>query len=201
MNQERVPAGTYSLFILPQNDSLWHIVLNKDTTLWGLEGYNELDDVAYLEVKPKKGPFTETLLYSFSDIGTNKANLNLAWENTKVTLKIETEIEKKALQNINKALSTAAPDDWFIWAQSAEYMLSRKEHHQKALEWINKSISIKDNFYNNWIKAKLYAHNSEFQMAASLSAKAIQLGSTEPESYKTYAQQIETAYSDWKKRK
>ncbi|WP_068839753.1 DUF2911 domain-containing protein [Pontibacter akesuensis] len=201
LNHERVPAGTYSLFILPQSDSLWHVVLNRDTTLWGLEGYNELNDVAYLEVKPTKAPFTETLLYSFSDISTNKAKLNLAWENTRITLNIETEIEKKALQNINKALAAAAPDDWYTWAQCAEYMLSRKEHHEKALEWINKSIAIKDNFYNNWIKAKLYAHNNEFKVAATLSAKAIQLGSSEPESYQTYAKQIETAYKDWKKRK
>ncbi|TPE43168.1 DUF2911 domain-containing protein [Pontibacter mangrovi] len=202
LNNERVPAGTYSFFIFPQSDTLWNVVLNKDTTLWGLEGYNELDDVAYLEVVPhKSAEFVETMQFSFSDIGTNKANLNLAWENTEITLSIETDIEKKALENIQYALAHAASDDWYTWAQCAEYMLPRKEHHAKALEWINKSIAIKENFYNNWIKAKLYAHNNEFQVAAALSAKAIELGSTEPESYKTYAKQIETAYSEWKKRR
>ncbi|WP_276496073.1 DUF2911 domain-containing protein [Pontibacter litorisediminis] len=202
LNNERVPAGTYSFFIFPQSDSLWHVVLNRDTTLWGLEGYNELDDVAYLEVKPSKTKeFTETMLFSFSDISMNKAKLNLAWENTMISLSIETDIEKKALENINYALANAAPDDWYTWAQCAEYMLPRKEHHQKALEWINKSIAIKENFYNNWIKAKLFAYNNEYQMAASLSAKAMQLGTSEPDSYKTYAKQIETAYSEWKKRR
>lgn len=201
LNNERVPAGTYSFFILPQNDSLWHVVLNKDTTLWGLEGYNELDDVAFLEVKPHKTAFTETMRFYFSDITTNKAKLNLAWENTEITLSLETELEKKALANINLALQNAATDDWYTWAQCAEYMLSRKEHHQKALGWINKSIAIKENFYNNWIKAKLYASNNEFQIAAALTQKAIQLGTTEPETYKTYAKQIETAHSEWKKRK
>ena len=202
LNNERVPAGTYSFFIFPQSDSLWQVVLNKDTTLWGLEGYNELNDVAYLEVKPQKTDyFTETMQFSFSDISTNKALLNLAWENTKVVLNIETEIEKKALDNIKEALANAPADDWYTWAQCAEYMLPRKEHHQKALEWINKSIAIKENFYNNWIKAKLYAYNKEYQIAANLTAKAMQLGSTEPESYKTYAKQIETAHNEWKKRK
>lgn len=202
LNNERVPAGTYSFFIIPQNDSVWHVVLNRDTTLWGLEGYNELDDVAYLEVKPSKTTeFVETMHFSFSDINMNKAKLNLAWENTKISLSIETDVEKKALENINYALSTAASDDWYTWAQCAEYMLPRKEHHQKALEWINKSIAIKENFYNNWIKAKLYAYNNEYQMAATLSAKAMELGGAEPESYQTYAKQIETAYSEWKKRR
>ncbi|RDV14811.1 DUF2911 domain-containing protein [Pontibacter diazotrophicus] len=201
LNQERVPAGTYSFFIFPQSDSLWQVVLNKDTGLWGLEGYNELDDVAYLEVKPKKNTFQETMQFSFSDLSANKGKLNLVWENKKVTLNIETEVEKKALANINEALAKAAPDDWYIWAQCAEYMLPRKEHHQKALEWINKSIAIKDNFFNNWIKAKLYAYNKEYKMASSLSAKAIKLGTTEPESYKEYASQIEGAHNDWKKRK
>jgi O6-methylguanine-DNA--protein-cysteine methyltransferase len=201
LNNERVPAGTYSFFIFPQSDSVWQVVLNKDTGLWGLEGYNELDDVAYMEVRPQDNAFQETMLFYFSDISANKGKLNLVWENKKVSLDIETEVEKKALANINEALAKAAPDDWYIWAQCAEYMLSRKEHHQKALEWINKSISIKDNFFNNWIKAKLYAANNEYQVASALTAKAIKLGTTEQESYKEYARQIETAYNDWKKRR
>lgn len=199
LNNERVPAGTYSFFIFPQSDSLWHVVLNRDTTLWGLEGYNALNDVAYLEVNPQQAPFQETMQFSFSDIRINKGVLNLAWENKKIALHIETEIERKALANIHEALEKAAPDDWYVWAQCAEYMLPRREHHQKALEWINKSIAIKDNFYNNWIKAKLYALNKEYQTAADISQKAIKLGATEPESYKTYAKEIESAYTSWKK--
>ncbi|MBF9253651.1 DUF2911 domain-containing protein [Pontibacter sp. 172403-2] len=200
-NHERVPAGTYSFFIIPENEKSWNIVLNKDTTLWGLEGYNELNDVAYFTITPKEHTFTETMQFSFSNIGTNNAQLNLAWENTSISVPIETEVEKKALANINAALAKAAPDDWYVWAQCAEYMLPHKEQHQKALEWINKSIAIKDNFYNNWVKARLYAQNKEFEVAASLTAKAMQLGNAEPDSYKTYAKEIEGAYNAWKKRK
>jgi tetratricopeptide (TPR) repeat protein len=201
LNHERVPAGTYSFFILPENATEWNIVLNKDTTLWGLEGYSELNDVAYLRVTPKTISFQETLQFGFSDIGTNTGTLNLSWENSLVSIRIETEIEKKALANINKALATAESDDWYIWAQAANYMITRKEHHQKALEWVNKSIAIKDNFYNNWVKARLYAQNREYQAAANLTAKAIALGNKEPQAYGTYAKEIESAYNDWKKRK
>ncbi|MFD2245002.1 DUF2911 domain-containing protein [Pontibacter ruber] len=201
LNHERVPAGTYSFFILPESDSVWNIVLNKDTTLWGLEGYNELNDVAYLRVTPKKAPFHETMQFSFSDIGTNTGYLHMNWEETQVSIRIETEVEKKALANIKKALAEAKPDDWYVWAQCADYMVSRKEYHEQALEWINKSIAIKETFFNNWVKARLYALNNEYQMAASLTAKAIQLGDKEPESFKTYAKEIQSAYNDWKKRK
>lgn len=201
LNNERVPAGTYSFYILPENDSTWNVVLNRDTTLWGLEGYNELNDVAYLQVKPKKADFKETMQFSFSDISINKGYLNLNWENTQVSLHIETEIENKAIANIKKALSEAKSDDWYIWAQCAEYLSSKKAYQDQALEWINKSIAIKETFYNNWIKARLYAQNNEYEMAASLTAKAIQLGSSDPESYKTYARDIENAYQDWKKKR
>ena len=201
LNNERVPAGTYSFFLLPKADSTWNVILNRDTTLWGLEGYNELEDVAYLEVKPVKSPFQETMQFQFSDIGPNTGKLNLRWENVTVTINIETEVEKKAIANINAALAKAEPDDWYIWAQSAEFMLPRREHHQKALEWINKSIAIKENFFNNWIKARLYAQNKEYEMAANLTAKAIKLGNTEPEAYKTYAREIESAFNVWKKRR
>ena len=201
LNHERVPAGTYSFFILPESDSVWNIVLNKDTTLWGLEGYDELNDVAYLRVTPKKAAFHETMQFSFSDIGTNTAYLHLNWEETQVSIHVETEIEKKAMANIKKALAEAKPDDWYTWAQCADYLVSKKEHHEQALKLINKSIAIKETFFNNWVKARLYAQNNEYQMAASLTAKAIQLGDKEPESYKTYAREIQSAYNDWKKRK
>lgn len=199
LNNERVPAGTYSFFLLPKSDSTWHVILNKDTTLWGLDGYSELNDVAYLEVKPTKASFQETMQFQFSDIGYNTGKLNLRWEDITVTLNIETEVEKKALANINEALSKAEPDDWYIWAKCAEFMLPRREHHQKALELINKSIAIKENFFNSWIKAKLYALNKEYEMATTLTAKAIKLGTEEPESYKTYAREIESAFNSWKK--
>ncbi|WP_242928205.1 DUF2911 domain-containing protein [Pontibacter vulgaris] len=201
LEQERVPAGTYSLYILPENDSSWNVVLNKDTTLWGLEGYNELNDVAYVHVKPTKAAFKETMQFSFSDISLNKGYLYLNWENTQIAIHIETEIEKKALANISKALAEAKPDDWFIWAQCAEYLSTKKEFQEKALELINKSIAIKENFYNNWVKARLYAQNQEYEVAASLTAKAMQLGTTDPEAYKTYAREIESAYNDWKKKR
>ncbi|MEJ8755361.1 DUF2911 domain-containing protein [Pontibacter sp. H259] len=201
LNHERVPAGTYSFFILPESDSVWNIVLNRDTTLWGLEGYDELQDVAYLRVTPKKVAFHETMQFSFSDIGANTGNLNLTWENSQVSVRIETEIEKKALANINEALAKAAPDDWYIWAQCADYMVAHRELHQKALTLINKSIAIKETFFNTWVKAKLYALNKEYEMAADLTAKAIQLGKIEPETYQTYARDIENAHNSWKKRK
>ena len=201
LNHERVPAGTYSFFILPESDSVWNIVLNRDTTLWGLEGYDELKDVAYLRVTPTKVPFHETMQFSFSDIGTNTGFLNMTWENSQIAVRIETEIEKKALANIEEALKKAAPDDWYTWAQCADYMVARKELHQRALELINKSIAIKETFFNNWVKAKLYALNKEYEMAADLTAKAIQLGKNEPESYQTYARDIENAHNSWKKRK
>jgi hypothetical protein len=201
LNHERVPAGTYSFFILPESDSVWNIVLNRDTTLWGLEGYDELKDVAYLRVTPKKVPFHETMQFSFTDIGTNTGFLNMTWENSQISVRIETEIEKKALANIEEALKKAAPDDWYTWAQCADYMVARKELHQRALELINKSIAIKETFFNTWVKAKLYALNKEYEMAANLTAKAIQLGKNEPESYQTYARDIENAHNSWKKRK
>lgn len=201
LNNERVPAGAYSVFILPENETDWNLVLNKDTTLWGLEGYSELNDAAYLRIQPQKNAFQETMQFNFTDIGLNTGKLNMVWENYKVSITVETEVEKKALANINKALAAAAPDDWYTWAQSAEYMMQKKEHHEKALQWINKSIAIKENFFNNWVKARLYAYNKEFQMAATLTAKAIQLGAAEPDSYKTYAKEIENAHNDWKKRK
>lgn len=201
INHEKVPAGRYAILTLPEDSVNWYVILNRDTTLWGSEGYDPALDVIRLKVSPKQHEYKETLEFSFTDIKTNTANLNLNWENQQLTLQIETEVEQKLMRTIQAALASAKPDDWLIYAQCANYMIQNDINHEQALEWINKSIEIKENFYNNWVKARLLALKREYQEAANLSRRAMQLGQTDANSYKPYASEIERAYQQWKGRR
>lgn len=189
-------AGAYSIFSVPGPES-WYIIFNRDTTIWGTEGYQESADLLRVTVQPKEHEFTETMTFTFSDIGMNSAKLNLMWENVKVSIPIEVEVERTVLREIQKALASASPDNWQIYAQAANYYVQQNKNHQLALEWINKSLSIKESYYNNWVKARLLAQKTEYKEALSLAKKTMRLGETEGGSYPLIKTDIEKAIEQW----
>ena len=197
LNCEHIPAGTYSLFSIPGKDE-WAVILNKDTAIWGTEGYQESGDLMRLTVKPQNSDFTETLTFSFSDISNNKANLNLNWETTQITIPIEVEVDRKVLSEIRAALSKADKDDWQIYAQAANYYVLQNRYHNQALEWINKSLAIKESFYNNWVKARLLAQKEEYKEALNLARKTKKLGEIEGGSFALVKNDVERAITQWK---
>lgn len=77
-----VEAGTYALFILPNESEEWEIILNEEWSkeehdVWGAYNYKEDKDVLRFGVSPTdKIDKVENLTYSFSE-----GNLIFEWEN------------------------------------------------------------------------------------------------------------------------
>ena len=94
INGKKLPAGTYSFFIIPEENE-WTLIFNKVANQWGAFTYNELRDALRIKAKPVKNEFHEWLEYSFSDTDVqpagkiNSANINLMWDRLKVSFKIE----------------------------------------------------------------------------------------------------------------
>ena len=84
INGTRVPAGTYTLFTIPQEDK-WTLIVSKKTGEWGTPYPGEKDDFARIpmnnveHVQETVDPFTITL----SSTGSSSGQLCLAWENTR----------------------------------------------------------------------------------------------------------------------
>ncbi|NMO13817.1 DUF2911 domain-containing protein [Pyxidicoccus fallax] len=82
---KRLPAGTYSLFTIPQADK-WTLIVSKDVGQWGAYKYNKDNDVLRVDVPAKKSADTyEALTIAFDDKGTA---LNFSWENTQVSVPV-----------------------------------------------------------------------------------------------------------------
>ena len=84
----RLPAGTYSLFTIPEKEH-WTIIINTDTGLWGAYNYNAQKDILRFDV-----PVTlnDTLYEPFTiafDQRNNVADLLLMWDNTKISIPIQ----------------------------------------------------------------------------------------------------------------
>jgi hypothetical protein len=81
-----VPAGTYSLFILPEEKGAAKLVVNKQTGQWGTK-YDEKQDLARIEMKKDAADkaadqFTITIESNPAGGGT----LKFTWENTQYSV-------------------------------------------------------------------------------------------------------------------
>jgi len=76
-----VPAGDYTLFVWVKDPDAWQLIINKQTGQWGLT-YKEDQDLGRVKMTMSKPAApVETLKYSLTDEGANKAKLTIEWEN------------------------------------------------------------------------------------------------------------------------
>lgn len=88
INNTLLPAGTYSLFTIPEEE-VWTIIINKDLGLWGSYNYNINMDLIRFTIKPEKSsPSYEAFTISIEQ-RNSVATLLLMWDNVKISIPIE----------------------------------------------------------------------------------------------------------------
>ncbi|HEY2390475.1 MAG TPA: DUF2911 domain-containing protein [Candidatus Angelobacter sp.] len=86
----KVPAGKYTLYTLP-SEGTWKLIINKQTGQWGTQ-YDESQDLARVDMKKSQVPQpVERFTIAFDKKSANAAELNLDWENTRVTVAVKAE--------------------------------------------------------------------------------------------------------------
>ena len=86
-----IPAGSYTLFTIPNPDK-WTLIVNKKTGEWGIPYKYEADELGRVDMKVSatSGP-VENFTIAF-DQASNTCQLTLSWESTQVSVGI---VEKK----------------------------------------------------------------------------------------------------------
>jgi len=86
----KVPAGKYTLYTLPA-EGTWKLIINKETGQWGTK-YDESQDLARIDMKKSPLPqLVEQFTISFNKTSDTVADLNLDWENTRVSVAVKAE--------------------------------------------------------------------------------------------------------------
>src|SRR5436309_8243795 len=77
---KQIPAGTYSLFMLPRGDKGASLVVNKQTGQWGTK-YDQAQDLVRVEMKPDAiGVPIEQLTISVDKNPNGGGVMKVAWE-------------------------------------------------------------------------------------------------------------------------
>ena len=82
-----VPAGSYTLFTVPEADK-WTLIINKKTGEWGIPYKYESDELARVDMKVSKLPSpVENFTISY-DKSAGDCMLRLDWETTRASVNI-----------------------------------------------------------------------------------------------------------------
>lgn len=193
INGENVPAGSYSLFTIPGKDE-WTVILNKETELWGTGGYKEENDLMRFNVKPETSSMMwERLHFVFTDFTDSEATVNLFWKKLNLPFKVMVNTDEQALENIKSTLK----DAWRPYANAARYYLENGKSLDEALQYIDKSISISNEWFNNWLKAEILHAKKDNKEALKYAQTAKELGDKSANFF--YKSKVEAALKEWKK--
>lgn len=84
VNGKKLPAGTYSVFTIPNADE-WTIIFNSEPEQWGAYKYDESKDVIRVKAEPVKVKKTEKMTFSSGKEGV----IYLDWAETRVPFMIK----------------------------------------------------------------------------------------------------------------
>jgi Protein of unknown function (DUF2911) len=185
-------AGTNCLFLLPTKSG-WTFILNKDTTLSGNDGYKPENDVLRVPAAVTVIPSRERLAYAILDFTDDGGNLAMEWDTVRVAVRFELNTRATVLAEI-RALKT---DDWRQYNRAARYLLDAKLEPAYALELVNKSIKLKEEWENDWTKAQLLGASGNTKEALALAQRSQELGKASKNFF--YADDVAKAISTWKK--
>ncbi len=189
----RVPAGSYALFVIPNEHGPWAVVVNKDFNQAGAFNYKKDLDVLRLDVTPSEIPNRERLAYQIIDFTNDAATLALEWEKVRLSVPIKLDTDAQVATNIK----TMEDNAWAPYNAAANYQLQVKKDYDAGLGLVEKSLKIHETWQNMWTKAQLTAAKGKYKDAVALIQKAQKLGAKAPA---FFADESKQQLEEWRRK-
>lgn len=169
-----MPAGNYELFTIP-GEQEWTVIIHQNKKEWGAYAYDPKDDVARIAAKPVAlAEPVESFTIGFNDLRDESATLNLAWEKTRVPVKLEVDVMSIVLPQIDAAMASASPKKPYF--QAALFYLDHNLDLTKAAEWMNAALAAQpDAFWAHYHHARLLAKLGDKAGATTAAQHSIEL--------------------------
>ncbi len=194
---KKLQKGSYSLYAVP-NEKDWTIIVNKNTTNWGTDGYKDEEDAFRLTIPTQKmNNNQETFTIEFNNLKNSGADLEFVWENTKVSVPLGVFTDTKVSADITKKLAGPTFNDYHA---SARYYLEEKKDLAQAKTWIDMAMDKggAENFWMVRTKALIQAQMSDYKGAIVTAKKSIELAKKEKND--DYVRSNEKSIAEWSKK-
>jgi len=167
-----IPAGSYGLFFVINEDNTGEVILSKDYRSWGSFWYDASQDQMRADIKLRDIPMTETLTYDFINMDKNSAELVLNWEKKQFPVKVEYDVDAIVLANAAEELKGMTGFSWQGYSSAANYALQNKTDLEQGLAWVETAIRANKNFTNLRIKSGLLKEMGKTEEAEKIMEEA-----------------------------
>jgi len=168
---QKVAPGTYALYSIPNRES-WTVLLNKNHKSSGLNDIKPENDIAKTEIRVTPIRETcETFTIDFNNITNTSATLDIVWENTKVSVPIRVDNQKRILEYLDKELKGKNPP-----YSNASFYYAEIGKYEDALKYADKFLA--DNPKAFWVlthKANVYKKMGKDKEASTEAKKVLEL--------------------------
>jgi DUF2911 family protein len=172
-----VSPGEYALFTIPGAKE-WTVILNQTSKQWGAYSYDSTKDVLRFKVKPEKlDKKLETFTIQFANAFVENCELQLLWENTLVTLHLQTDVDARVMANIDEMMKAEKKP----YYSASIYYYNHDKDMNKALSWISEADKNTPNAYNlKYWKAKIQLKMGDKAGAIASANEGLKLAQAEP---------------------
>jgi len=178
---QMVPAGSYGLFFVINQDNSGEVILSKDYRSWGSFFYDQKQDQLKAKIQLRDLPYSvESLTYDFVNLSKNGAELVLNWEKKQFPVKIEFAVDEIVMANADAELKSTVGFTPQGFVSAANYALQNNVNLEQGIKWIDQAIAQNRNFPTLNIKAGLLKKAGKKEEADKILAEAI-AGATEAE--------------------
>jgi hypothetical protein len=194
VNGSTLPAGSYALFAIPQQDE-WTWIFSKNHTSWGSFFYDPAEDAIRVKARPEKAEYREVLTFDFTERRDDHATVYMKWEELAVPLFITvlnaTDIY---IADIGQELRNSPGFSDASWQQAARYAIDNK-HPAEGLKWAQAAADDKSgigrkNFTNLMTLADAQEANDKTADAAKTREEAMNHPTTTAFDLHGYARQL-----------
>lgn len=191
-----VPAGKYALLTIP-NEGTWSLMLNSDTTLRGTDGYDATKNVAQFKTKATTvDHFTETFTIGFDAVKDDRAQLQLCWEKTIVSIGLHADALDKAMANIKVAMGGTDVKAG-TYHRSARFYHDRGVNPEQALAWAKQADQMEQRYWVKHTLALCYAAMGNKADAIATAKASLALAETEKDP--AYVKLNQAKIDEWSK--
>jgi tetratricopeptide (TPR) repeat protein len=170
-----VPAGSYGLFFVINQDNTGEVILSRDHQSWGSFWYESAQDQLRAPIQIRDVAHTETLTYDFINLDKNGGELVLNWEKKQFPVKITFAVDEIVLANATEELKGVKGFNWQGYTSAANYSLQNKANLEQGLVWIDKAIGQNKAFPTLVVKSGLLKESGRTADGDAVMAEALSL--------------------------
>jgi len=133
--------GSYAILTVPNKDT-WDVIFYTEYQAGGAPATLDESKVA-AKVTVKAHPMNgnmENFTIGFGDLSDSSSGMmNIMWEKTRISLKIETPTDEMTIKSIEKVIAGPSANDYF---SAGSYYHSTGKDLNQALEWVTKAVDM-----------------------------------------------------------